>query len=113
MPHCIIEYSSEIEVSIGLDTLLNTVHDAAINSGLFSVNDIKTRALPFTQRQTILACDSFIHVSLHILSGRTIEQRKALSTLMVAALNTLALESISISASVVELERESYTKIIK
>jgi 5-carboxymethyl-2-hydroxymuconate isomerase len=113
MPHCIIEYSSEVEASIPAQLLLNTVHEAAVSSRLFSVADIKTRLVPFSQDQVILATANFIHVSVHILSGRTIEQRAQLSALMLKALDKLALESISISVNIVELERESYAKTIK
>ncbi|MEM5528692.1 5-carboxymethyl-2-hydroxymuconate Delta-isomerase [Gammaproteobacteria bacterium AS21] len=113
MPHCIIEYSTPIQESVPAKVLLNTVHKAAINSQLFSVDDIKTRLVPFSQDQLILATANFIHVSVHILSGRTIEQRAQLSALMLKALNELVLESISISVNIVELERDCYAKTVK
>ena len=51
MPHCIIEYSKEIENSLSPARLLKATQQDAFNSGLFQEQDIKTRTLSFAHYQ--------------------------------------------------------------
>ncbi|MFT6255040.1 MAG: 5-carboxymethyl-2-hydroxymuconate isomerase [Granulosicoccus sp.] len=115
MPHCIIEYASALGNTVSPDTLVESVHAGTVNSGLFNVSDIKTRMIPFdhciTGTQKIVN-SLFIHVCIKILSGRTLEQRHALSNTVLKALSLLPLPSISLTVEVIEIEAQSYSKII-
>lgn len=110
MPHCIIEHS------IGIDgqSLLPLVYTAALSSALFESqgSDIKIRAIPYSNYQTGNVNIEFIHVTLKILSGRDLGQKKALSDLVLENLCSQAISNCSISVEVVDIDRGSYTKRI-
>ncbi|MFT7388377.1 MAG: 5-carboxymethyl-2-hydroxymuconate isomerase [Candidatus Endobugula sp.] len=130
MPHCIIEYASALTSITSPEALIQSVHSGAVNSGLFNVADIKLRAIPFDHYMSgaqkfdaALLTSSpsmkgngnlpFIHVCVKMLSGRTPEQRHHLSKSILEALSRLPLPSISLTVEVVEIEAQSYGKLIK
>ncbi|GAA5141463.1 5-carboxymethyl-2-hydroxymuconate isomerase [Thalassotalea piscium] len=80
MPHCIIEYAQPIEVLVSPEALIHAVYVGALNSQLFEAEDIKTRIIPFNHYSSGIIKQNFIHISLKILSGRTFQQRKVLSS---------------------------------
>ena len=112
MPHCIIEYSKEIENSLSPARLLKAVQQGAFNSGLFQERDIKTRTLSFEHYQVGNTELRFIHVTVRILSGRTAEQRANLSNSVLGTLEALGLSSTSLTVEICEIDKESYAKLI-
>lgn len=44
MPHLIVEYSSNVERHLDIPALLRAVHQAAIDTGAFDIDTIRTRA---------------------------------------------------------------------
>ena len=110
MPHCIIEHSTEIEGS----TLIPLVHGGALESELFDPegSDIKVRAIPYLNYQTGSVDINFIHVTLKVLSGRNLKQKSKLSHLVLEKLKTLSMSKCSISVEVVDIERDSYAKVV-
>ncbi|PCJ45259.1 MAG: 5-carboxymethyl-2-hydroxymuconate isomerase [Gammaproteobacteria bacterium] len=79
MPHCIIEYSQKLENEVRPVKLMSAVLQGALNSNLFEADDIKTRIIPFQHHLTGGTKQNFIHVTLKISSGRSINQRLDLS----------------------------------
>ena len=110
MPHCIIEYSQDIEAKP--TSLINAVFQGALKSQLFEENHIKTRTIAFDNYQVGALKESFIHVTARILSGRTVEQRSMLSQSILTTLAELNLSSVTMTVEVVEMERDSYAKKI-
>lgn len=110
MPHCIIEHSSNIDGS----DLVSLVHQGAVTSELFSTegSDIKVRATPYATYKTGSVEISFVHVTLRILSGRNLEQKSALTNLVLESLKTRIEKDCSISVEVVDIDTESYAKSI-
>ena len=113
MPHCIIEYSKALEDSILPQQLMDAVLAGAKNSDLFELDHIKIRTQSYENYQRGEERLSFLHVTLKILSGRTLEQRQCLSRHVTEELAKLALTAVTITAEVIEMERESYTKIVQ
>jgi len=115
MPHCIIEYAQSVESVVSADVLMNTVYKGTVKSGLFSASDIKVRAIAYRDYMSgdENAEQCFVHVCLKILSGRTLEQRTALSQSVLQELSELFTESISLTVEVVDMEKVSYAKQIK
>jgi 5-carboxymethyl-2-hydroxymuconate isomerase len=113
VPHCIIEYSQELDAEVEPSTLLSSVFYGALETGLFSENDIKVRALAFNHFTTGNLRQNFVHVTVKILSGRNLEQRKNLTQLILVKLNELFSNSISLTVEITEIEKESYAKNIK
>ena len=110
MPHCIIDYSIEIAEEIDIDALLAAVHDGAMASGLFPEYDIKTRALGYRHHRTGRTRDSFVHVALHLLSGRSEAQKAGLSESVLAKIEPLLPGVVSVGVEICDIHRHSYRK---
>lgn len=110
MPHCIVEHSA----SLNSELILPCVFSGVVKSELFEIDgsDIKVRTMPYHRYLTGLQKSDFIHVVLKILSGRTAEQKQLLSTLVLAQLQTLDLQTCSLTVEVMDIERSSYAKLI-
>jgi 5-carboxymethyl-2-hydroxymuconate isomerase len=112
MPHCIIEYSAQLKNTVKPIQLISAVYNGAFTSELFESNDIKTRVICFDEYQAGSVKANFIHVIAKILSGRTLEQRNMLSHAILNELHMLNCSATSLTVEVVEMERESYAKVI-
>ncbi|MFT2092962.1 5-carboxymethyl-2-hydroxymuconate Delta-isomerase [Paraglaciecola sp. 2405UD69-4] len=112
MPHCIVEYSKNIEEMISPQVLVKSVHQAAVDSDLFEEASIKTRALAFDYYQTGKGDTAFIHLNIKILQGRNHQQKKALADLMLQALVDIAKSPISLTVEIVDIEKVSYKKTV-
>ncbi|MDJ0780150.1 MAG: 5-carboxymethyl-2-hydroxymuconate Delta-isomerase [Gammaproteobacteria bacterium] len=110
MPHLIIEYSDEIAGQVDLDAVVDAAHAGALASGLFPEYDIKTRAIGYTSHRTGQTRDSFVHLTLRLLSGRDDTQKAALSETVLAAIEPLLPEVVSVGVEIVDMHRESYRK---
>jgi 5-carboxymethyl-2-hydroxymuconate isomerase len=93
-----------------MDALLDAVHRGAMDSNLFPEYDIKTRALGYEFHRTGQTRDSFLHVAVHLLSGRSDEQKSMLSECVLARIEPLLPHVISVSVEIYDIHRESYRK---
>lgn len=112
MPHCIIEYSKVIEKSVAPAQMINAVYQGALKSHLFEDEDIKTRAIGFDSHQSGSVRKAFVHVTVKILSGRNLDQKQSLSHLILSQLKTIDFPSTLLTVEVVEIERESYARMM-
>ncbi len=110
MPHCIIDYSPEVAGQIDIDALIDAVHQGAMESDLFPEYDIKTRALAYPHHRTGQTRDSFVHVALHLLSGRSDAQKTMLSECVLGRIEPLLPGVVSVSVEILDIHRESYRK---
>lgn len=108
MPHCIVEFGGDLNAH----ALLETVFSGAQQSGLFAAADIKLRAQPCKYFFSGAGKQAFVHVSARILSGRSLEQRQLLSQRILQSLMALNLSNCSLTVEVIEMERESYAKVV-
>ena len=110
MPNCIVEHSAEIDGA----TLVPLVHRGALESKLFESegSDIKVRAIPYSNYQTGSVNINFVHVTLKILSGRNLDQKSNLSRLVLENIEGLLSSDCSISVEVVDIDRDSYAKVV-
>jgi 5-carboxymethyl-2-hydroxymuconate isomerase len=113
MPHCIIEYSSNIESIVDVPALLKSVYQGALASSLFAPEDIKCRAIPYMHSYIGESSSDFIHVVLKILQGRNEQQKADLSVHVLKALKALPFTDISITVEVVDIEVSSYQKEVR
>src|SRR6187551_427141 len=103
MPHVLVEYSSNLEDAVSIRKLIDDLHITMIESGLFDLSAIRTRALP---RSVFRIADGkpenlFLHIIARIRSGRTVEERKALgNALLATAKKALANDSRPIALGV-------------
>lgn len=112
MPHCIVEYATELVDVVPIDKLLEAVHQGAVQSGLFREEDIKTRAIAYEAYSVGGAKAHFVHTTLRILSGRDATQKKQLASAVLSHLQRCGLSSVSITVEVCEMVRESFSKAV-
>ena len=109
MPHLIIEASKKLESQIKEKKLMQNLHQIMIDSGLFSVNAIKSR-YKFTE-DFIVGDDSikdFIFVQVALLEGRSSDQLKSLGDSLYAALKQEFPEQKSLSLELREMPKDHY-----
>lgn len=109
MPHLILEYAAGPEAVIPVAALVDAVHRAARDSGLFLESHIKVRARPVSEYRVGGRMAPFVHAELRIKSGRTLEQRQALSYAVLEALREGSPDTV-ITVEVVEMEARSYAR---
>jgi 5-carboxymethyl-2-hydroxymuconate isomerase len=78
MPHLIVEYSANLEPDVDIGRLVSAIHDAALETGVFPIGGIRTRA---ARREVCIVADGhpdngFIHIQARIGKGRTQEARE-------------------------------------
>lgn len=116
MPHCIVEYSKDLEKEIKPSNLIAIVHKGTMASGLFIESHIKSRALSYVDYKTGGPNLRFIHVTAKIISGRTIDQKIEVSEKIQAefrrVISEKGLSKISVTVDIRDLEKETYTKTI-
>uniref|UniRef100_A0A2A4Z2V1 5-carboxymethyl-2-hydroxymuconate isomerase n=1 Tax=OCS116 cluster bacterium TaxID=2030921 RepID=A0A2A4Z2V1_9PROT len=111
MPHCIIEYSKSLQKSVEPSAFIAVVHQAAIESGLFDPDDIRSRAIAFDDYQIRGDKQHFIHVTLRIMHGRNDSQKNQLSSTVMQALESLNLTSIILSVEICDIDKTTYAKV--
>ncbi|MGU9956830.1 MAG: 5-carboxymethyl-2-hydroxymuconate Delta-isomerase [Arenicellales bacterium WSBS_2016_MAG_OTU3] len=88
MPHIIIEYSENLEDSVSISNLLQTLHNVALATGVFPLGGLRTRA---AKREDYVIADghadnAFIHVLVRIGAGRDAQTKKQVCDVMFAKL---------------------------
>lgn len=110
MPHCIIDFSANVDGHDVAEALTRACHSAMVASGLFEPASIKTRAHRAEAAQTGEGTDSFIHVDISIMPGRSSEQKRALMDAMANAIDAMDIRASSLTMEVRELEKAHYFK---
>ncbi len=95
MPHLILEYSANLDDVLDMQALVHTVHEAALNTGVFPKGGCRTRA---ARREAYEIADGhpdngFVHLTARIGAGRPVELRQEAGNAIFAAL-TAALEDV-------------------
>ncbi|GEM80730.1 5-carboxymethyl-2-hydroxymuconate Delta-isomerase [Vibrio superstes] len=112
MPNLVMEYTDSLEDRLNTQGLLQDMHQALIESELFELNSIKSRAL---RCHSWLIGDSedqhdFIHVTIELLSGRTTQQKQALSQSVFVLLTEQASWVGSVTVNVRDMDRDCFFK---
>jgi len=110
MPHCIIEYSQDVAEQVSIDDLVESTFQGALSSGLFPEYDIKTRAIAYQYHQTGTTRDSFVHVTVRMLSGRDDTQKSDISEKILAHIEPMLPRVVSVGVEICDMHRESYRK---
>lgn len=111
MPHCLLEYSKPDEDKFNISVLLNNLHRAVSDYGLFQPGDVKSRAIGYDNYLVGTAQNgNFIHITVMILTGRSAETKNALSLHVWQVIHDAVPDVTSLTVEVREMEREAYTK---
>lgn len=112
MPHCIIEYSKNIEQQIEVSDLLEAAYQGALESELFNPADIKCRAIAYEHYTSGDDVSGFVHVTVKILEGRSQEQRNVLSSMIFQHVKKQGLAHTSLTVEIVDINAGSYMKAL-
>ena len=115
MPHCCIEYTPNVVEQLSVNELLQTAHGVMLSSGLFGAGDVKTRARAvedYVLGEQAPNQNGFIHIIIYLLSGRTTEQKHALTHSMLTALRSNLPDLASITVDIRDMARDTYAKDI-
>lgn len=108
MPHFIIDCSENMLELKPPGEIMNAVYAAADDTGLFAKNDIKVRLQPYHHYVLGEGKNSFMHIFGHIMQGRSVEQKAALSRKILEAMNGLFPDVSILSMNVGEFEAATY-----
>ncbi|HAS62827.1 MAG TPA: 5-carboxymethyl-2-hydroxymuconate isomerase [Vibrio sp.] len=114
MPHLIMEYSNSVDERVNTQRLLEDLHHAAIQSGLFDAPSLKSRSLRYHDWLVGEEADSvdFIHVTFELLGGRSAEQKRELSRQLMVVLQQQANHVRSLTINVRDMDRECCQKVV-
>lgn len=115
MPHCILEYSGNIIDKTDNPAILKNIHDLLVNTGGFSLNDIKSRTVVHSD---YLVGDgradrAFVALTISFLEGRKQEFRKKISAgcmdiLIKSFPESRAKLKLSMTVEIRELDKDNY-----
>ena len=110
MPHIVLEYSHNVDAALTSSNVLQKLHKAVIDTGLFSPEAVKARALSYSHIVLTDGAQSFAHVTVSILSGRSLEQCKELGQQVFEVLCAALPKEKKKSVNIHEMEKETYYK---
>ena len=114
MPNLVMEYSNSADERINIQGLLEDLHQATMNSGLFESSSVKSRALRY---HTWLIGDAedeadFIHIRFELLSGRTSEQKRQLTRSLMEVLVQKTTDVHSLTIDVRDMDTDCFQKVL-
>ncbi|OHX12735.1 hypothetical protein BI347_03885 [Chromobacterium sphagni] len=109
MPHCVIECPAELARRQDMKPLMLAVHEAAAASGLFEASDIKVRVLPSEHYLVGGATEPYVHVTSHILAGRSDQQKKRLTEAIARAVCVQLPHVAIVTSEVRDIQRAAYS----
>lgn len=113
MPHLVIDYSGD---RLGRDRIAVIMEKLAITAaatGVMSGADIKVRARAFDDYLVAGLRDSFVHLAVYMLAGRTPEQKVALSVALRQTLVEHCFDIASLSVDIRDMDPIAYKKRLK
>jgi 5-carboxymethyl-2-hydroxymuconate isomerase len=110
MPHLVVEYSEGALDKAGVGTLLQALHHAAAGTGVMQAADIKLRARAHDDYLVAGIRDSFVHVTVSMLAGRSPEQKLALSLALREAMVAHCPAVTSLSVDIRDMDPDAYKK---
>ncbi|AQX09290.1 5-carboxymethyl-2-hydroxymuconate Delta-isomerase [Elizabethkingia ursingii] len=108
MPNFIIDCSQDVIQQVAPDKIMNSVYEAAEETGLFAPNDIKVRIQAFQYYKLAESKKDFIHIFGYIMEGRTTEQKANLSKQIITKLAVLFPDISFLSISINDFETATY-----
>jgi 5-carboxymethyl-2-hydroxymuconate isomerase len=115
MPHLTLQYTRNLS-GFDPDAALRDINHALAASSEFNEIDIKSRAVALDGFRvgTADVPRAFVHAVLHILPGRSVETRRALSQCVLTTLEALrpaAHPQLQLCVEVDEIDAPSYSKL--
>jgi 5-carboxymethyl-2-hydroxymuconate isomerase len=113
MPHLVIEYSDGALDQAAVVSLMTSLAETAARTGVMRAEDIKVRAMNYRDFLIAGKPDSFIHLSVYLLAGRTPEQKEMLSISLRQTMSELCAGVVSLSVDIRDMDPGAYKKRLK
>ncbi|MGP9811014.1 5-carboxymethyl-2-hydroxymuconate Delta-isomerase [Rhodopseudomonas sp. NSM] len=113
MPHLVIDYSGEDLGRDRIAPMMDGLAVAAAATGVMHAADIKIRARGFDDYLVAGRRDSFVHLAVYLLAGRTPEQKEALSIALRQTLVEHCPDIVSLSVDIRDMDPVAYKKRLK
>tara|TARA_R110000737_G_scaffold139511_3_gene170321 strand:+ start:883 stop:1227 length:345 start_codon:yes stop_codon:yes gene_type:complete len=113
MPHFVIEQGNALLTPEDRADAMRIAGQVGVDCGFIAAADLKMRIIDVTDFLMLDGRESFIHLTAHMLSGRTTEQKEALTIALRDALVARFPGVDSLSFACVDLERGSYKKHLR
>lgn len=113
MPHLVIEYSEGAVSREEVSHLMEQLASAAARTGVMKASDIKVRARSYDDFLIAGKKDSFIHLSVYLLAGRTPEQKVDLSEQLRQVMIESCANVVSLSVDIRDMDPVAYKKRLK
>jgi len=110
MPHCIIEYSNDLDETKGIVKMVKMINQKLIDSEIFEKKTIKTRAVPISTYLVGGEKKSFIHTAVKLLKGRSDKQKGILSKNILNCLSNQYPLVRDISVEIIDINPNCYSK---
>lgn len=111
MPHLIVEYSANLERDLDISAVVEVLHGAALETGIFPIGGLRVRA---SRREICKIADghpdnAFIHVQARIGAGRPPEVRSRAAEMIferlkAATADVYARRPLGLSFEIVEID---------
>jgi len=113
VPNLVMEYADPVAERVNVPGLLEDLHQALLSCGLFEADSVKSRCYPCHTWLVGAEGDlnTFIHIELSMLSGRSPEQKRELSRSLITVLEQHASTINSLTVDVRDMDRDSFIKV--
>ncbi|OAN17026.1 5-carboxymethyl-2-hydroxymuconate isomerase [Photobacterium jeanii] len=113
MPNLVVEYADPVAERVNVAGLLDDLHRVMVDSDLFEPDAVKTRGYPC--HHWLIGDDgtrqTFIHLELSLLAGRTLEQKKPLVQALMAELEKHCGDINSLTIDVRDMDTNAFLKV--
>ena len=113
MPHLVVEYSRGAPGNEDVRRLMARLAESAARTGVMKAEDIKVRAIGYDDFLIAGKQDSFVHLSVYLLAGRTSEQKVKLSEELRQVMTETCPDVISLSVDIRDMDPVAYKKRLK
>ncbi|WP_022719631.1 5-carboxymethyl-2-hydroxymuconate Delta-isomerase [Rhodopseudomonas sp. B29] len=113
MPHLVMDYSNDHLGRGRIAPLLEQLAATAAATGVMQAADIKARARGFDDYLVGGKRDSFLHLTVFMLAGRTPAQKVALSVALRQTLVEHCPDITSLSVDIRDMDPDAYKKRLK
>lgn len=110
MPHFVIEYARSMEKDEFPRRVMDIAFQTGARSGVMKPEDIKVRAIAYDHMRFEGAIETFVHVTVSLLAGRTDAQKEHVANLLRQDLATAFPNINSISIDVRDMNPVAYKK---
>ncbi|WP_162651995.1 hypothetical protein [Lentilitoribacter sp. Alg239-R112] len=110
MPHIVLEYSSDSIDDDQLNNALESCFDTCIEFDCIRPKALKLRAHAILNAYYGNQADSFVHVTAHLLKGRSTERKSAISKAILDSVMKSLPQIDTFSVDVLEIDGDVYHK---